>query len=55
MIGKISITDLNIAMQEKDEARRDYVAALDEYWTAYYTLRQMTLYDFEQDIPIIPD
>lgn len=55
LIGKISITDLNIAMQEKDEARRAYVAALRDFWTAYYQLRQLTLYDFEQDIPIIPD
>ena len=55
LIGKISITDLNIAMQEKDEARRAYVAALRDFWVAYYRLRQMTLYDFEQDIPIIPD
>ncbi len=55
LIGKISITDLNIAMQEKDEARRSYVAALRDFWNAYYNLRQMTLYDFELNIPIIPD
>ena len=53
MIGKISITDLNIAMQEKDEARRSYIASLREFWVAYYRLRQLTLYDFQQDGPII--
>lgn len=47
LIGKISITDLNIAMQEKDEARRSYIAALRDFWVAHYRLRQLTLYDFE--------
>lgn len=55
LIGKISITDLNIAMQEKDEARRSYIAALRDFWVAHYRLRQLTLYDFEEDMPIIPE
>lgn len=54
MIGKVSITDLNIAMQEKDEARRSYIAALRDFWEAYYRLRQLTLYDFETGSQIIP-
>ncbi|WP_017731613.1 TolC family protein [Nafulsella turpanensis] len=53
LIGKISITDLNIATQEKDEARRSYIAALREFWIAYYRLRELTLYDFQQEVPII--
>ncbi|PKV76142.1 TolC family protein [Pontibacter ramchanderi] len=48
LIGRISITDLNIALAEKDQARRAHIASLSEYWTAYYNLRQLTLYDFEQ-------
>lgn len=44
----ISITDLNIATQEKDEARRSFVAALRDFWIAYYELRQLTLYDFKE-------
>jgi outer membrane protein len=52
LIGKIRITDLNIAMQEKDEARRSYIVALRDFWVAYYRLRQLTLYDFEKDRPI---
>lgn len=47
LIGRISITDLNIAMQEKDEARRSYIAALRDFWVSYYRLRQLTLFDFE--------
>lgn len=55
LIGKISITDLNIAMQEKDEARRSYIASLRDFWTAFYRLRELTLFDFQQNIPILPD
>jgi outer membrane protein len=47
MIGKISITDLNIALQEKDNAKRAYVEALRSYWNVYFDLRKKTLYDFE--------
>lgn len=57
LIGKISITDLNIAFQEKDQARQGYVSALRSAWTSYYDLRRSTLYDFskrkviEHDMP----
>ncbi|MFC2098177.1 TolC family protein [Bacteroidota bacterium] len=45
--GEISITDLNISLQEREKAKRDYIASLQDYWVAYYTLRILTLYDFE--------
>ena len=54
LIGRISITDLNIAMQEKDEARRSYIAALRDFWLAHYRLRQLTLYDFGKAEQIVP-
>jgi outer membrane protein len=47
MIGKISITDLNLAMTEQETARRRYVEALRSFWTGYYNLRRATMYDFE--------
>lgn len=46
LIGKIDITNLNIALTEKDEAKRSYVGALRSFWTSYYDLRRLTLYDF---------
>lgn len=49
LIGKILITDLNLALREEAEARRGYVAALRNFWLAYYDLRRLTLYDFETD------
>jgi outer membrane protein TolC len=47
LIGKISIVDLNIANQEKDQARQDYIASLRNYWNSWLELRRKTLYDFE--------
>ncbi len=46
LIGKIDITNLNIALTEKDDAKRSYIQALKSFWTAYYQLRRLTLYDF---------
>lgn len=48
VLGHLSITDLSIAFQEKDQAKRDYVFALRELWGAYYQLRYLSLYDFEK-------
>ena len=45
--GEISITDLNISLQEREKARRDYISTLESYWRAYFNLRILTLYDFE--------
>ena len=49
MLGKITITDLNIALQEKDKAVLQYLNSLEKFWIDYYTLRQLTLYDFIND------
>ncbi|MBD0297323.1 MAG: TolC family protein [Flavisolibacter sp.] len=48
VLGNLSITDLSIAFQEKDQAKRDYVFALRDYWKAFYRLRYLSLYDFEK-------
>nr|WP_294877254.1 TolC family protein [uncultured Pedobacter sp.] len=45
-LNDLSITDLNIALQEKDQARRDYILSLKSFWNAYFSLRVLTLYDF---------
>jgi outer membrane protein len=46
VIGKIGMSDLYIAQNEKDQALIAYVQALRGYWAAYYRLRRLTLYDF---------
>lgn len=54
-IGKIDISDLNVASQEKDQSRRQYISAIRNYWEYYYTMRMLTLYDFNANLPIAAD
>lgn len=52
VIGRITIDNLYLAQSEKDQSRVSYAQALRAYWTAYYQLRKLTLYDFETGRPI---
>lgn len=55
LAGKSSILDLNSAIQEKDNAKSNYINAIYNYWYLYYSLRMITLYDFGKNIPITED
>lgn len=55
LLGKSSVLDLNASITEKDTARRNYITALYNYWSLYYTLRSLTLYDFEKNSPLTED
>lgn len=44
--GTVSVTDMNTAQTEKDQASQTYVSALADFWSYYYSLRRKTLYDF---------
>ena len=46
IVSKISNTDLYNAQSDKDNSVIAYVQALRNYWTAFYHLRRVTLYDF---------
>jgi len=46
MIGKIDMNDLFIAQREKDAAFNSYIQTLRNFWTAYFTIRKLTLFDF---------
>jgi outer membrane protein TolC len=48
VLGNLSITDLSIAFQEKDQSKRDYIAALKDLWGSYFQLRYLSLYDFQK-------
>ena len=56
IIGKISNDALYLAQGEKDAAVVANVRALRQYWTAYYHLRRVTLYDFakKQEMADVP-
>ncbi len=49
LIGKVDVLDLNVALSEKDNAKTGYISALRKYWTNFYSLRRITLYDFIQE------
>ncbi len=48
LIGKIDLNTFFIAQNEKDRALQQYIDNLRDFWTAYYNLRRLTLYDFER-------
>jgi hypothetical protein len=55
LIGKIDVLDLNVALEEKDVARRGYVQALRNYWDYFYNLRGLTLYDWLKEMKLSED
>ncbi len=55
LIGKIDVLDLNVALEEKDVARRGYVQELRNFWDYYYNLRGLTLYDWEKGQKLVED
>lgn len=55
MIGRISTLDLNDAQVSKDQARQNHISELYYYWSYYYQLRSLTLWDFEKNTDIDAD
>jgi outer membrane protein TolC len=53
LIGKVDVLNLNIALTDKDLAKREFISALKNYWLYYYTIRKITLYDFEKQATLI--
>ena len=49
LIGKVDVLDLNVSLSEKDVAKTNYISALRKYWSNFYNLRRITLYDFIKD------
>lgn len=55
LIGKIAVLDLNDADSRKDQNRRAYVQSLQDYWTYFYNMRSLTLFDFIDRKPLEAD
>ncbi len=51
-IGRIDFGNLAIAQTEKDQALQEYLRSPGGYWSAYYRLRRLTLWDFSTDSPL---
>ena len=55
LIGKIAVLDLNDADTRKDQNRRAYLQSLQDYWTFFFNIRNLTLYDFLNRRPLDTD
>lgn len=45
--GMTTLQDLQIAIQEQDNARRNHLVTIKNHWNAYYQVKQLTMYDFK--------
>ncbi|GAB1358317.1 TolC family protein [Porphyromonadaceae bacterium] len=48
MLGRINILDLNDAQKKKDDAKQKHIQEMYRYWTFFYNIRSVTLYDFQR-------
>ncbi|RIH65558.1 TolC family protein [Mariniphaga sediminis] len=55
LIGKVDVTKLNLARNDQDQARRAYIRALRSFWDYYFTIRRLTLHDFENNVSLSED
>jgi outer membrane protein TolC len=52
LIGKIAILELNNADTKKDQNRRAFIQALQNYWNYFYNVRSLALFDFVNRKPL---
>ncbi|MFR9620232.1 MAG: TolC family protein [Rikenellaceae bacterium] len=53
--GTITVLSLNSALEDKDDSQINYINQLRSFWSAYYELQQISLYDFINDRDISAD
>ena len=52
IIGKADINSLTLSQNRQQQAQRNYISALQEYWMNYYKIRRLTLFDFATGISL---
>ncbi len=55
IIGDVDLNSLTLSNNRYQEAQRNYISALKNYWLSYFKIRRLTLFDFEQNNPINVD
>ena len=48
IIGKADINSLTLSLNRQEEAQKNYISSLQNYWLSYYKIRKLTLFDFEK-------
>ena len=51
-IGKADVNSLTLALNRQQEAQKNYIYALQNYWLNYYKIRKLTLHDFESGLSL---
>ena len=52
MIGKADINSITLSLNRQQDAQRNYITALQNYWLSYYKIRKLTLHDFETGVSL---
>lgn len=47
IIGKADVNSLTLSLNRQQQAQKNYISALQNYWLNYYKIRKLTLHDFE--------
>ena len=52
MTGKADVNSMTMALTRQQEAQRNWLLTLQNYWLNYYKIRRLTLYDFEAELSL---
>lgn len=52
MIGKADLSSITLSLNRRQEASKNYISALQNYWLSHFKIRRLTLYDFESDLSL---
>lgn len=55
LVGNIEITNLQIAQNEKDNARRTLISATRDFWLSYYKLQRLSLFNWKEQRKIFSE
>ena len=52
IIGKADINSLTLSLNRRQEASKNYISALQNFWLSHYKIRRLTLHDFETGLSL---
>ena len=52
IIGKADVNSLTLSLNRQQQAQKNYISALQNYWLNYYKIRKLTLHDFENGVSL---
>jgi len=52
IIGKADVNSLTLSLNRQQEAQKNYISALQNYWLNYYKIRKLTLHDFASGVSL---